>query len=44
VTLGAGLRIYIPAMGPAPIALDFGVPVAREDTDRIENFSFFITY
>jgi outer membrane protein assembly factor BamA len=29
-------------MGPAPIALDFAVPVARADTDRIQTFSFFI--
>ena len=42
VALGAGLRISIPAMGPAPIALDFAVPVAREDSDLIENFSFFV--
>ena len=41
VAPGLGLRISIPALGPAPIALDFAVPVAREDTDDIENFSFF---
>jgi outer membrane protein insertion porin family len=41
VALGAGLRINIPAMGPAPIAIDFAVPVAREDTDDIQNISFF---
>jgi outer membrane protein insertion porin family len=44
VALGAGLRISIPAMGPAPIALDFAVPIAREDTDRIQNFSFFVGF
>ena len=42
VALGAGLRIFVPAMGPAPIALDFAVPVAREDTDDIRQFSFFM--
>lgn len=42
VALGLGLRITVPAMGPAPIALDFAVPVAREDTDEIRNFSFFM--
>ena len=42
VALGAGLRISVPAMGPAPIALDFAVPVAREDTDDIQNFSFHV--
>lgn len=44
VALGAGLRISVPAMGPAPIALDFAVPIAREDTDRIQNFSFFVGF
>lgn len=44
VALGAGLRISIPAMGPAPIAVDFAVPVAREDTDRVQNFSFFVGF
>jgi outer membrane protein insertion porin family len=44
VALGAGLRISIPAMGPAPIALDFAVPVAREDSDAIQNFSFFVGF
>jgi len=44
VAVGAGLRISVPAMGPAPIALDFAVPVARADTDDIENFSFFVGF
>ena len=44
VAFGAGLRVAIPAMGPAPIALDFAVPVAREQTDQIQNFSFFVGF
>ncbi len=44
VAPGLGLRISIPALGPAPIALDFAVPIAREDTDDIENFSFFFGF
>jgi outer membrane protein insertion porin family len=44
VAVGMGLRVSVPAMGPAPIALDFAVPVAREDTDRIQNFSFFVGF
>jgi outer membrane protein insertion porin family len=44
VAVGAGLRIFVPAMGPAPIAVDFAVPLAREDTDRIQNFSFFVGF
>ena len=42
VSVGMGLRIFVPAMGPAPIALDFAVPLARENTDDIRQFSFFI--
>ncbi len=44
VAVGVGLRINVPAMGPAPIAVDFAVPLAREDTDRIQNFSFFVGF
>lgn len=44
VSVGAGLRVTVPAMGPAPIALDFAVPISREDTDRIQNFSFFVGF
>ena len=44
VALGAGMRITVPAMGPAPIAIDFAVPVMREDTDDIQNFSFYVGF
>jgi outer membrane protein insertion porin family len=44
VAVGFGLRVSVPAMGPAPIALDFAVPIAREDIDRIQNFSFFVGF
>lgn len=42
VAPGLGLRIAIPALGPAPLALDFAVPVARADTDDIRQFSFYM--
>ena len=43
VALGFGLRISVPGLGfGAPIAVDFAVPVMREDTDRVQNFSFFM--
>jgi outer membrane protein insertion porin family len=42
VSVGAGLRITVPAMGPAPIALDWAVPVAREDSDQTRLFSFYV--
>ena len=44
VSPGVGLRITVPAMGPAPIALDFGFPALFNDGDEIENFSFFIGF
>ena len=40
VSLGAGLRLYIPMLGPAPIALDFAVPVAKQEFDSTQVFSF----
>ncbi len=44
VAPGFGLRLTIPAMGPAPIALDFAFPVVQEDQDEEEVFSFFIGF
>ena len=40
VAPGFGLRITVPAMGPAPIALDFAFPVAKADFDDTQVFSF----
>ncbi len=42
VSLGVGLRIQVPALGPLPIALDFGFPVVRGASDRTEMFSFYL--
>jgi outer membrane protein insertion porin family len=42
ISPGLGLRITIPAMGPAPIALDFAFPVSANPGDREEVFSFFL--
>ena len=44
VAPGFGLRITIPAMGPAPIALDFAFPVSKNSGDREQVFSFFIGF
>jgi outer membrane protein insertion porin family len=44
VSPGFGLRLTIPAMGPAPIALDFACPVLHANGDHIQNFSFFVGY
>ncbi len=40
VTPGFGFRITMPMLGPAPLALDFGFPVVKQDSDDKELFSF----
>ncbi len=42
VSPGLGLRISLPAMGPAPIALDFAVPVNFAPGDSLQLFSFMV--
>jgi outer membrane protein insertion porin family len=44
VAPGFGMRITIPAMGPAPIALDFAFPIAKADSDLTQVFSFFVGF
>jgi outer membrane protein insertion porin family len=44
VAPGFGIRIMIPALGPAPLAFDFAVPVAHAPGDNIQNFSFFFGF
>jgi outer membrane protein insertion porin family len=44
VTPGVGLRVTVPAMGPAPIALDFGFPVAKAEFDDEQVFSFSVGF
>jgi outer membrane protein insertion porin family len=44
VAPGFGLRIAIPALGPAPLALDLAFPVAKADFDEVQNFSFFLGF
>lgn len=42
VSVGAGIRLYIPQFGNAPLAFDFGFPVIYEDGDDKRVFSFSI--
>ena len=42
VTVGAGLRVVVPALGPVPLAFDFGFPVKSQDFDDERIFSFFV--
>ncbi len=41
-SVGAGIRFTVPFFGPVPFALDFGVPISKEDDDEEEVFSFSI--
>ncbi len=42
VAPGFGMRISVPALGPAPIALDFAFPIADATGDETQVFMFFI--
>jgi outer membrane protein insertion porin family len=41
-SVGFGLRVVIPAMGPVPLAFDFAFPVAKQDYDDDQIFSFYV--
>lgn len=40
VTVGTGLRLYLPQLGPAPLAFDFAIPLVDQDGDDRQVFSF----
>lgn len=40
VSIGTGLRLYVPQLSPAPLAFDFGFPILKEDTDDERLFTF----
>ena len=42
VSVGTGIRLYIPQLGQAPLAFDFGFPIVKEETDKKKIFSFSI--
>ena len=44
LSIGGGLRITIDALGPAPIALDWTVPVIKEDFDDERIFSLYFGF
>ncbi len=41
-SVGAGLRVSVPALGPVPLAFDWAVPIVDQDTDDRQIFSFYI--
>lgn len=40
MSVGFGLRLKVPALGPRPFAFDFGFPIRKEDDDDTQVFSF----
>jgi outer membrane protein insertion porin family len=42
VSVGVGLRIYVPQLSQVPLAFDFGFPILKEETDEKRVFSFSI--
>ena len=40
IGVGIGIRLYIPQLGPTPMAFDFAVPLMKQENDKTEVFSF----
>ncbi|MDP7030038.1 MAG: outer membrane protein assembly factor BamA [Phycisphaerales bacterium] len=40
LSVGIGLRVYIPQLGPTPLAFDFAFPMLKQDGDQTQLFSF----
>lgn len=40
VSIGMGIRLYIPALGQLPLAFDFATPIQKEEGDETQVFSF----
>lgn len=40
VSAGAGLRLYVQQLSPAPLAFDFGFPIVKDETDENRLFTF----
>lgn len=43
ISVGFGLRIKVPALGPVPLALDIGIPLRKQDGDDTQVVSFSIS-
>ncbi|HHT9108790.1 MAG TPA: BamA/TamA family outer membrane protein, partial [Candidatus Wunengus sp. YC64] len=40
LSTGVGLRVNIPFLGRSTIAIDYGIPIIKEEGDEIQAFSF----
>ncbi len=39
-SVGAGIRLVLPFFGQAPLAVDFGIPITKDDEDETQFISF----
>jgi RNA polymerase sigma factor (sigma-70 family) len=44
VTVGRGLRVVVPMLGPLPIGLDLGFPVVKDKSEQEQVFNFFMGF
>ncbi|QDU79590.1 Outer membrane protein assembly factor BamA precursor [Polystyrenella longa] len=44
MSIGGGLRVTVPAMGPVPLAFDWAYPIIQEDFDDKRIFSFYVGF
>ncbi|QDT65308.1 BamA/TamA family outer membrane protein [Calycomorphotria hydatis] len=42
VSVGGGIRIRVPALGPVPLAFDFAYPIVKAPFDEKQIFSFYV--
>jgi len=40
VSVGVGIRLFLDALGPAPLAFDLGFPILKQDEDQTQLISF----
>ena len=40
VSVGTGVRLYVPQLGPVPIAFDFGFPLIKQEGDETRLLTF----
>jgi outer membrane protein insertion porin family len=44
IAVGAGIRIFVPYLGPVPIALDLGFPIVKGPNDKEQVLSFWVGF
>jgi outer membrane protein assembly factor BamA len=44
VTVGHGVRVVVPMLGPVPISLNFGFPIVKDKSELEQVFNFFMGF